>query len=131
MSTSAIYRQMEQPRSPSCETNDDRALQKKHSIDLRMGKQTSARFVLPMGDGCITKPSRRPHPATFHRGRTAGDSTGAVVFTPDGKAVAYPILENGVSNVFVQPLDGSPGRQITNVKSGTFRNFRPTESCWL
>lgn len=49
---------------------------------------------------------------------------GAAVFTPDGRAVAYPILENGVSNVFVQPLDGSPGRQITNFKSGTFRNFR-------
>jgi len=48
---------------------------------------------------------------------------GAVVFTPDGRAVAYPILENGVSNVFVQPLDGSPGRQITNFKSGTFRTL--------
>ncbi|PYX05578.1 MAG: hypothetical protein DMG88_21055 [Acidobacteria bacterium] len=37
--------------------------------------------------------------------------------------MAYPILENGVSNVFVQPLDGSPGRQITNFKSGTFRTL--------
>jgi Tol biopolymer transport system component len=50
--------------------------------------------------------------------------SGAVVFTPDEKAVAYPILENGVSNIWVQPLDGSPGRQITNFKSGTFRSFR-------
>jgi Tol biopolymer transport system component len=49
--------------------------------------------------------------------------SGAVVFTPDGKAVAYPILENQVSNVWVQPLDGSPGRQITNFKSGTFLKF--------
>ena len=49
--------------------------------------------------------------------------SGAVVFTPDGKAVAYPILENGVSNIWVQPLDGSPGRQITNFTSGTFRDF--------
>jgi Tol biopolymer transport system component len=49
--------------------------------------------------------------------------SGAVMFTPDEKAVAYPILENGVSNIWVQPLDGSPGRQITNFKSGTFRNF--------
>jgi Tol biopolymer transport system component len=37
--------------------------------------------------------------------------------------VAYPILENGASNIWVQPLDGSPGRQITNFKSGTFRTF--------
>jgi Tol biopolymer transport system component len=50
--------------------------------------------------------------------------SGAVVFTPDAQAVAYPILENGVSNIWVQPLDGSPGRQITNFKSGTFRSFR-------
>jgi Tol biopolymer transport system component len=50
--------------------------------------------------------------------------SGAVVFTPDEKAVAYPILENGVSNIWVQPLDGSPGRQITNFTSGTFRSFR-------
>jgi Tol biopolymer transport system component len=48
---------------------------------------------------------------------------GSVVFTPDEKAVAYPIMENGVSNIWVQPLDGSPGRQITNFKSGTFRSF--------
>jgi eukaryotic-like serine/threonine-protein kinase len=34
-------------------------------------------------------------------------------FTPDGKAVAYPIRENGVDNIWVQPLDGSRGRQIT------------------
>jgi eukaryotic-like serine/threonine-protein kinase len=48
---------------------------------------------------------------------------GSVVFTQDGRAVAYPIQENGVSNVFVQPLDGSSGRQITNFRSGTFRSF--------
>jgi Tol biopolymer transport system component len=48
---------------------------------------------------------------------------GSVVFTPDGKSVAYPILESGVSNIWVHPLDGSSGRQITNFKSGTFRSF--------
>jgi Tol biopolymer transport system component len=48
---------------------------------------------------------------------------GSVVFTPNGSAVAYPILENGVSNIWLQPLDGSPGRQITNFTSGTFRRF--------
>ena len=49
--------------------------------------------------------------------------SGAAMFTPDGRAVAYPILENGVSNIWVQPLDGSPGRQITNFTSGTFGRF--------
>jgi Tol biopolymer transport system component len=38
-------------------------------------------------------------------------------FTPDGKAFVYPIIQNGVGNLWLQPLDGSPGRQITNFKS--------------
>lgn len=39
------------------------------------------------------------------------------VFTPDGKALAYAIRENGVDNIWMQPLDGSPGRKITNFNS--------------
>ncbi|MGH9866058.1 MAG: hypothetical protein ACRD4H_11650, partial [Candidatus Acidiferrales bacterium] len=46
--------------------------------------------------------------------------SGYVRFTPDGKSVAYPIVENGVSNLWIEPLDGGPGRQITNFKSGIF-----------
>ncbi len=42
-------------------------------------------------------------------------------FTPDGKAVIYPIRENGADNLWVQPLDGSRGRQITNFDSDTIR----------
>jgi serine/threonine protein kinase len=40
-----------------------------------------------------------------------------VQFTRDGKAVAYPVAENGVDNIWVQPLDGTPGRQITHFTS--------------
>jgi serine/threonine protein kinase/Tol biopolymer transport system component len=35
-------------------------------------------------------------------------------FTPDGKAVAYAGRENGVDNVWVQPLDGSADHPITD-----------------
>jgi len=38
-------------------------------------------------------------------------------YTPDGKAVVYPITQNGVGNLWLQPLDGTSGRQITNFKS--------------
>ena len=41
-------------------------------------------------------------------------ATAAAWFTPDGKALAYAIRENGVDNIWLQPLDGSPGRKITN-----------------
>ena len=39
---------------------------------------------------------------------------GLVRFSPDGKGVAYPIREKGVDNLWLQPLDGGHGRQITN-----------------
>ncbi len=40
--------------------------------------------------------------------------SGPPQFTPDGKAVTYPITIDGVQNLWQQPLDGGPGRQITN-----------------
>jgi eukaryotic-like serine/threonine-protein kinase len=45
-------------------------------------------------------------------------------FTLDGKAVAYPVRENGVDNIFIQPLDGSAGRQITKFDSEQILSFR-------
>lgn len=51
--------------------------------------------------------------------------SGELSFTPDGKEVAYPIRENGVDNLWVQPLSGSStGRQITAFDSEQIRNFR-------
>ncbi|HKF01347.1 MAG TPA: protein kinase [Candidatus Sulfotelmatobacter sp.] len=39
---------------------------------------------------------------------------GLVRFSPDGKGIVYPIREKGVDNLWLQPLGGGPGRQITN-----------------
>ncbi|MGA8072032.1 MAG: hypothetical protein WB995_01070, partial [Candidatus Acidiferrales bacterium] len=47
-----------------------------------------------------------------------------IAFTPDGKAVAYTIVENGVGNVWAQPLDGSPGHRLTNFTSDQIRTFQ-------
>jgi Tol biopolymer transport system component len=41
----------------------------------------------------------------------------ALQFTPDGKAVACVGWENGVDNVWVQPLDGSADHPITDFTS--------------
>jgi serine/threonine protein kinase len=38
-------------------------------------------------------------------------------FTPDGRALVYTIRAGGVDNLWLQPLDGSAGRQITNFPS--------------
>jgi hypothetical protein len=35
------------------------------------------------------------------------DISNAIAFAPDGKAVAYSVVENGVGNIWAQPLDGS------------------------
>ena len=48
---------------------------------------------------------------------------GLLHFSPDGKAVIYPTREAGVDNLWLQPLDGSPGKQITNFKSEQITDF--------
>ena len=45
------------------------------------------------------------------------------VIAPDGKAVVYPITINGVDNLWVQPLNGSPGRQSTNFPTEEIDSF--------
>ncbi|MFZ1929182.1 MAG: hypothetical protein WAU50_08605, partial [Candidatus Sulfotelmatobacter sp.] len=50
--------------------------------------------------------------------------TNVMTFTPDGKSVAYIVRDQGVDNIFVQPLDGSPGHQITNFTSEHIAEFQ-------
>ena len=38
-------------------------------------------------------------------------------FSRDGKSLVYPVRENGVDNLWQQPLDGSPGRYLTSFKA--------------
>jgi eukaryotic-like serine/threonine-protein kinase len=52
------------------------------------------------------------------------DITVPVAITPDGKAVAYNIVENGVGNVWVQPFDGSPGHRLTDFMSDRILSFQ-------
>jgi serine/threonine protein kinase len=77
-------------------------------IGLGEGKYERKIAVLPLDAG--PQPQVRllnPHPSI----------SGGPRFTLDGKALAYPVSQNGVDNVWLQPLDGSPGRQITNFKA--------------
>jgi Tol biopolymer transport system component len=48
---------------------------------------------------------------------------GAVRFTRDGKAVAYALGDQEAENLWLQPLDGSAGKQITNFKSEQINDF--------
>jgi serine/threonine protein kinase len=45
-------------------------------------------------------------------------------FTPDGKAVVYAILENGVENLWLQPINGKLGQQITSFPTDVFDRYQ-------
>jgi serine/threonine protein kinase len=46
-----------------------------------------------------------------------------LAFTPDGKNVVYMVREKGVDNLWVQPLDGKPHRQLTHFKKDKLFRF--------
>ena len=52
-------------------------------------------------------------------------SSSAFHFSPDGKSLGFVVNEGGVENVWLQPIDGSKGRRLTNFKgSDTLQDFR-------
>ena len=48
---------------------------------------------------------------------------GLLRFARDGKAVVYPVRDNGLDNLWLQPLDGSKGRQITDFTAEHIYDF--------
>ncbi len=48
---------------------------------------------------------------------------GILRFSVDGRAIVYPTRENGIDNLWLQPLDGSKGRYITDFKSERIYDF--------
>ena len=49
--------------------------------------------------------------------------SGNIHFSPDSKAVVYPVRTAGIDNLWSQPLDGSPGKQITNFTADHINDF--------
>ena len=49
--------------------------------------------------------------------------TQPVLFTPDWKNVAYRVIDNGTDNIWMQPVDGSPGHAVTNFNTDHIRTF--------
>jgi serine/threonine protein kinase len=48
---------------------------------------------------------------------------GPTRFSYDGKAVLYPFRDQLAANLWLQPLDGPPGKQVTNFKSELIGDF--------
>jgi Tol biopolymer transport system component len=86
------------------------ALSKLALVDLGEGAKAPARMIEPQ-----------------HRmvgGAGGGFFTNLIEFSPDGKSLAYAISDKGAVNIWLQPLDGSAGRQITNFTSDRISEFR-------
>src|SRR5580692_5622962 len=49
--------------------------------------------------------------------------SGSIRFSPDGKAVVYAFRHGGTDDLWLQPLDGSAGKQITDFKSEQISDF--------
>ena len=62
--------------------------------------------------------------------RIAADSlfTGGARFSPDGKSLVY-VVKDKAANLWMQPLDGSPGHQITNFTADLITGFRWSPDC--
>ena len=88
----------------------------------------SVAFLVELGDKSLGQmiasvpldSGPQPHVRLFDPNPAIADSPR---FIPDGKALVYSITRNGVGNLWLQPLDGSPGRQITNFKADHIRSF--------
>ncbi len=57
-------------------------------------------------------------------GPSSNNFSNNLSFTPDGKSIAYIIRDKGVDNIFLHPLDGTPGHQITNFTSDNISHFQ-------
>ncbi len=66
-----------------------------------------------------SEPGQTPKVIDFERLRF-----GLVRFSPDGKSVVYPARENGVDNLWLQPLNSSKGHFVTDFKSERIYDFR-------
>lgn len=83
---------------------------------------TAINAVIPLGSHC-----RRSRPGL--EASSVGvcqrevHAASGVQFTPDGKGVAYSVRNMGVDNIWIQPLNGIPGRQIRNFASDRIAEF--------
>jgi serine/threonine protein kinase len=62
----------------------------------------------------------------FERPRAEYDvmfGDGPILFTRDGKGIVYPVQDGQTDNLWLQNLDGSAGKEITDFKSEFIRDF--------
>jgi TolB protein len=81
-------------------------------LDERTGGQKIA--LIPFAGG---------EPVKLFEPQAVDPTTYPVRWTHDGRALTYIVNRGGVSNIWIQPLDGSPPRQLTDFKSDRIFSF--------
>jgi Tol biopolymer transport system component len=87
---------------------------------FRLGDPKEKLVLLPLDS------SQPPRFIEFERPRAeslASLGDGPILLTGDGKAVVYPVHEGDTDNLWLQQLDGSPGKPLTDFKSELIRDF--------
>jgi hypothetical protein len=75
---------------------------------------------------CLSIPLSRPDFLEFERPRAAfvnGFGGAPVRFASSGSGIIYPVRHRDTDNLWLQHLDGSPGKQPTDFKSELIRDF--------
>ena len=75
-------------------------------------KTYSNRIVLASLDSGVRNLDLDPGLKAVFRSQGPPDSA-SFRFSPDGKSIAFVIDEAGQDNIWIQPLDGSKGRKLT------------------
>ena len=87
-------------------------------------KTYSERIVLANLDSGVRNLDLDPVLKAVFHSQGPPDSAG-FRFSPDGKSIAFVVEEAGVDNVWMQPVDGSKGRNLTNSNdSERIQDFR-------
>jgi Tol biopolymer transport system component len=76
--------------------------------------------TISLESGSTTPPRPQPLDPRFSTGHTLNPR---IQLQPGGNSLVYVINENGVDNLWAQPLDGSPGHQLTHFTSETITDF--------
>jgi serine/threonine protein kinase/dipeptidyl aminopeptidase/acylaminoacyl peptidase len=84
----------------ACSYQDERTIRTKIALIPFEGGEPSKLFDLP-----------------------GGAQTGRLRWLPDGRALTYIVNHGGVSNIWIQPLDGSSPRQLTDFKADRIYSF--------
>jgi len=89
-------------------------------VTFRVGDPKEKLALLTLDSG------QPPRFLEFERPRAEFNISAGVaplVFAADGKGVAYPVRDGDTDNLWLQHLDGTPGKQLTDFKSERIRDF--------